>query len=429
MGRRRALPFSLLFLVSLAALGQNAGKPQVSYKLLSIHVKGLTHFKPEQVVSASGLQLGRNAQEQDFKQAAQMLGETGMFTDVAYSYEYSASGCNLEIQVSENDKLVPILFDNFVWFSDDELLSQLHSRIPLFEGHLPLGGGMADEVSTALNAILSEKKISGESTYLRAAAMNGPIDSYIYKVNLHPVLVRNIDFPGASPAELPALQQAAKQLAGQDYLRTKMRPQEKLNLLPVYLARGYLKAQFAEAQAKIASAGPPTLVDVSFPVTPGIQYTLTNIDWAGNSAFRAQELKELVHVKPGEPANAVQLDADLEAMRKLYGTKGYLEAQVKAMPQMDEGKATVNYQLAILEGPVYHMGDLVIDGLSPDATSKMERQWQLKKGDAYDESYLYRFFKTMYHDIGLSQSFKVIPKATVNPQDKTVAVALHFVPK
>jgi outer membrane protein assembly factor BamA len=102
---------------------------------------------------------------------------------------------------------------------------------------------------------------------------------------------------------------------------------------------------------------------------------------------------------------------------------------VKAMPEINDGDATVSYQLAVLEGAVYHMGELVIDGLSPDATRKMELQWQLKKGDAYDESYLRRFFKTMYHDIGLSGSFNVIPKATVNSEDKTVAVALHFMPK
>lgn len=426
--RRLALLLSILLSTCLAR-GQNAGKTKVSYKLLSIHVKGLNHYRQEEVVSATGLQLGRDAQEQDFKQAVQMLGESGMFNEVAYSYEYSTSGCKLEIQVSENDKLVPILFDNFVWFSDEELLKLLHSRIPLFEGRLPLGGGMADEVSTALNAILAEKKISGESDYLRAGKMNGPIDSYIYRLNLHPVLVRNTEFPGAASAELPSLQTNAKPLAGQDYLRTKMRPQEKLNFLPVYLARGYLKAEFAEAEAKIAQDGPPTLVDVSFPVTPGIQYKLTNIEWAGNSVFRAQELQELVHLKTGEPANAVELDADLDAIHKLYGTKGYLEANVKAMPELNESNATVNYQLAVNEGAIYHMGELLIDGLNEDATKKMQLQWQMKKGDPYDDSYLSRFFKTMYHDIGLSRSFKVIPKATVNSEDKTVAVALHFVPK
>ena len=47
----------------------------------------------------------------------------------------------------------------------------------------------------------------------------------------------------------------------QDYLRTNMRSQERLSLLPVYHSRGYLKAQFADSQAKVADDGAQTLVD------------------------------------------------------------------------------------------------------------------------------------------------------------------------
>ena len=81
-----------------------------------------------------------------------------------------------------------------------------------------------------------------------------------------PIVIRSLNFPGATEPETSLLQAAAKPLSGQDYLRTKMRVQEKFNFLPVYHARGYLKAEFAEAQAKVAQDGPQTLVDVSFPV-------------------------------------------------------------------------------------------------------------------------------------------------------------------
>src|SRR5207245_5366665 len=102
-----------------------------------------------------------------------------------------------------------------------------------------------------------------------------------------PVSDRSSGFPGSPPAEVRALHAVAKPLAGQHYLRTKMRVQERLNFLPVYQARGYLKAQFSDAQAKVAEDGPQTLVDVSLPVTPGLQYKLTEIQWTGNAAFPA----------------------------------------------------------------------------------------------------------------------------------------------
>ncbi len=426
----RTLPLtSLLLLLCTVAFAQSARKTKLSYKLLSIHVKGLNRLDQDQIITASGLKLGQFAGEDEFKQAAKKLGETGLFTDLTYSYQYSTAGCNLELQVTENDKLVPVLFDNFVWFSDDELISLLHARLPLFDGHQPLGGNLGDQISEALNSILAERKISGQAEYLPFAPENGPIESYVYRVSFRPVLVRNMEFPGAASAEVPALQAVAKSLAGQDYLRTKMRVQERLNFLPVYHARGYLKAQFSDAQARVAEDGPQTLVDVNFPVTPGLQYKLTEIQWAGNAAFPADKLQALIHLKTGEPADAVQLVGDLQEIQKLYGTKGYLFARVEPTPEIDDSQATVRYNLGVTEGDFYRMGELKIDGVSADSSQKIATQWQMKAGDPFDDSYLTRFFKILYRDVGLSRSMNVVPRKTVNQQDKTVSVSLHFVPK
>jgi len=413
----------------LGVRAQSPAKSKLSYKLLSIHVRGLEHFKEDQVIAASGLKLGQFAGEAEFQQAAQKLGETGLFANLTYKYQYSTAGCNLDMELAENEKLVPITFDNFVWFSDDELIGLLRSRLPLFDGRVPPGGNLADQVAQVLKQILGERKIFGEASYLPAADLNGPVTSYVYQVNMHPVVVRNTDFPGAAAAEFPPLQAAAKSLSGQDYLRTKMRVQERLNLLPVYLARGYLKAKFSDAQAKVAEDGAQTLVDVSFPVAPGLQYKLVKMDWAGNVVFPNDKLQSLINLKAGEPANAMQLLDDLEQVRKLYGTKGYLFAHADQTPEMDDATATVSYQLSVSEGDLYRMGELTIDGIPPANAAKMTAQWQLKKGDPFDDSYLQRFFKIMYHDVGLKVPYNIVPKQSINQKDKTVSVALHFVPK
>jgi outer membrane protein assembly factor BamA len=420
--------FSFVILL-LASLCWSQNKAQLSFKLLSVRVKGLQHLPEDKVVGASGLQLGRTVTEQDFQQAVQKLAETGLFTDVAYKYEYTTAGCNLDFQVIENEKLVPILFDNFVWFSDDQLLSLLRTRVPLFDGKLPLNGALSDQVADALNAILAERKIAGHAEGKQAASLGGPIDAYTYTVKFHPVIVRNMDFPGAAPSDIPALQAAAKPISGQEYLRSSMRPHEKLDLLPVYLSRGYLKAQFSDSQAKIVSDGPRTVVDVSFPVKPGLQYRVADVRWAGFSAFPVDKLQALIHLKAGQPANGVQLDSDLEAVQKLYGTKGYLTAYVKPVPAFDDSGATVAYELNVTEGDQFRMGELSVDGIDPAAADKLIAQWQIKKGDIFDDSYLQRFFQVMYHDIGLSRSYSVVPKQNVDRQSKTVNVALHFVPR
>ena len=422
----RLLPFLLLSVVSTA---QTAQKAQISYKLLSIHVKGLEHFTESQIVEASGLRLGQFAGEEEFKQAARKLGETGLFTQLNYSYKYSTEGCNLELQVAENDKLIPVVFDNFVWFSDEELLALVRDRVPLFEGRAPGGGHLTDQIADALSSILEERKIVGRVEYMASSKDDGPIEAYDYRVRMHAVVVRNIDFPGAADDEVPALQAAAKALSGQDYLRTKMRVQEELNFLSVYHARGYLKARFADARAKVAQDGAQTVVDVSFPVYPGERYRITDIKFAGNSVFPAEKLRALIHLKSGEAANSVELADDLQQLHKLYGSEGYLFAHAEAVPAMDDAAATVAYQLEVTEDEMYRMGELNIDGVPAENAKKMVAQWQMKKGDAYDDSYPQRFFSIMYRDFGLRGSYDVVPKETIDRQEKTVNVALHFVPK
>jgi outer membrane protein assembly factor BamA len=81
------------------------------------------------------------------------------------------------------------------------------------------------------------------------------------------------------------------------------------------------------------------------------------------------------------------------------------------------------------EGDLYRMGDLQIDGLADDAANRMITQWQMKKGDPFDDSYLKRFFESMYRDVTMSRSFNVVPKQSINQQDKTVSMFLHFIPK
>ena len=426
----RRFRFFVPFLVWAGfAIAQTTGKTPISYKLLSVHVTGLHHFTEKQVVSASGLRLGQSAGEEEFKQAAQKLGETGLFTQLNYSYKYSTQGCDLELQVAENEHLVPIIFDNFVWFSDDELLRLLHDRVPLFDGRVPGGGHLTDQIADALAAILAERKIGGRVQYMASGPLNGGIESYDYKLSMHAIVIRNTDFPGATDPETPLLQAAAKPLSGQDYLRTKMRVQEKFNFLPVYQARGYLKAQFAEAQAKVAQDGAQTLVDVSFPVIPGVKYKVTDVKFSGNSVFPAEKLRELIRLKTGEPANSVELSDDLQQIHKLYGTRGYLFAHADAVPVMDDAAQTVAYALNVTEDELYRMGELSVDGIPAENEKKMLAQWQMKKGDPYDSSYAQRFFSIMYRDFGLHGSYDVVPKEAIDRQQKLVNVALHFVPK
>ena len=171
-----------------------------------------------------------------------------------------------------------------------------------------------------------------------------------------------------------------------------------------------------------------TIVDVSLRVVPGPQYKLSGVEWSGNSSFPVDKLQPLLHVRSGDVANAVQLDADITAVTMLYGTHGYLMAAVKPVPQMDDTQSTVSYQLQVHEGDVYKMGDLEIQGLDSRTTARLVDEWKIRGGDAFDSSYPGKFqndIKNLLPTGDWSVSTHVSP----DEKDKTVDVTLRFDPK
>jgi outer membrane protein assembly factor BamA len=410
--------------------GLSSKLPPSASKLTSIKVTGNQNYTEDQIVRESGLRVGQTASDDDFKAASRILGETGAFTDVLYSFQYSGQGTKLTFQVTENAQLVPARFDNFVWFRDKEIMDHLHDTVPLFQGKLPVGGTLADQVSDELQALLVQKNIAGRVDYLRSAHSEGPIDAFIFRVTGPLVRVRSVAFSGASAAELPLLEPLTNHLKGAEYMRSILSVQAEKIFLPVYLSQGYLKAAFNECEAKVVEqTEDEVLVDVTFPVDPGPQYQASAVELQGAKSFPPATLRQLIHQQTGQPANSIQLHDDMEAIQQLYRTRGYMEASVEVSPQMDESHSTVQYLLQVHEGDVFKMGDLDVQGLDSRTTARMVDSWKLTGSDTYDSGYLKKFVQQALKDLNANGDWKVSIHETVNERDKTVDVSLRFDPK
>ena len=423
-----ALLLAYCSLVSAQTHKPSKPLPPSSFKLVSIKVTGTKRYSADEIIAASGLRLGQTVSEDDFKLVSRHLGETGAFSDVAYAFQFSPEGTKLDLQLKDSDHFVPASFDNLVWFSQKELLDDVRAQVSLFRGELPIAGELADQVSNALQALLIEHKIEGHVDYLRTSHQDGPIEGFVFTVTGPNIHVRNVDFVGAAPTELVLLQTAAKKMLNQEFLRSKLRIQADKDLVPIYLERGYLKAAFSDAEPKVVQESPQeSLVDVTFAVDPGRQYKTTDIQLSGNKVFPTDKLRPLVRQQLSQPANAVQLQHDLEAVKKLYRTRGYVAASTEALAETDDAQSTVKYLLQIQEGSVFKMGDLDIRGLDKRATERLFTEWKLLAGDPYDSSYPQRFLKEAADD--LLGEWNIAIHESPNDKDQTVDVSLRFEPK
>ena len=413
-----------------------------SYKLIALEVTGTTRYNDKEILQASGLELGQNVAEGDFREAARKLGDSGLFSDVVYTYSYSGGDAKVEFKLTEVDKskLVPAHFENFVWFTDAELLAAIEQRVPLFQNLLPLTGKLPDRVTEALQAILMDKGLPGRVDFLPEGKQDSDeLIGYVYRDEEVSIRIRNVEFRGATPEQVAFLASAAHRLSDAEYLRSSLAAFARLDLLPLFLERGYLKTAFSPSDARViappaAQTAPQTepvptaevVVDALLSVVPGKQYVVSGVAWKGASAVTTAEASSLFHLPEGKPADAVQLTRDTESLIKLYHRRGYMTAQVRADAQMNDPTSAVHYDLNITEGDLYKMGELEILGLDTQSHDRVREAWKLREGDPYNADYTRKFLDDARPLLPRGAQYSVKINEELNAKDKTVDVTIHF---
>jgi outer membrane protein assembly factor BamA len=415
--------------------------PAAERRLLAIKVTGSKRYSEDAISAAAGLEIGSSLTEDDLKKASRRLGDTGAFSDVAYSYSYTSAGTKIEFHVTDTTDFVPARFEDFVWFSDADLRSRIKQHVPLFDGQLPLSGNLADQVSDVLQAMLVEGAIPGHVDFQRVGKEDSPVEAIVYRVSDVLVRVRNIEFTGAGEAELPALKAAGEKFPSpREFSRSRLNLLVQQQLLPIYHARGYLKAAFGDPQPKAvgmpdASSVPETVevgprnqsvVDVTYTVTPGLQYKLSSLGFSGNREFPTEQLQKMIHLEVGQAANTVRLGNELKDIQKLYGSRGYIGASLKANAEFNDTDSTVVMTVEVKEGPVYHMGDLEFRGLDNSLTAKLREAWKVHQGDVYNAGYIDEYLPLAYKLLPPNFDWEVAPHVTANAHDKTVDVDLVY---
>ena len=121
---------------------------------------------------------------------------------------------------------------------------------------------------------------------------------------------------------------------------------------------------------------------------------------AGQSSVQAQDLNKFCALLPGDPADGNKIQSFWETVRAAYAQLGYLDAAVNPVPKFDDQAKRVTYSVAVTEGPQYHMGKLVLTGLSVEGERRLKKAWTVPPGAVFDKSIYDDFVNT-----GIKASF------------------------
>jgi outer membrane protein assembly factor BamA len=390
-------PLVAVFLVIIAFVVAVAQQP--ARRIAKIEFEGLQRLTPAEAIATSGLKAGEPFSVAALDAAGERLANSGLFGKVGYRTRTNGNLVTIVFQVEETKGgSSPVVFDNFVWFTKDELHEAIKRALPSFNGTATDAGNMTDTIKTALQNLLKERKIPGTVDYAPYTSNNK--QEHLFSVTGVPIPICALHFPGAKNVAEEKLVKSSKELTDVDYSQKSAIAFGGFILYPIYREVGQLKAKFDQPIAKLENtAACSNGVDLSIPVEEGPIYLWAKPEWSGNEALSADDLNSALGMTNGEVANGKKLDKGMIKVQTAYGRKGHLQARVGAEPVFDDAGSRVSYKLTVAEGPQYKMGTLIIKGLSGDDTKALEEVWKLKYGAVLDTGYLETFFNIDGRDV------------------------------
>jgi outer membrane protein assembly factor BamA len=86
----------------------------------------------------------------------------------------------------------------------------------------------------------------------------------------------------------------------------------------------------------------------------------------------------------------------------------------------------VHYDLNIVEGDLYKMGELEIVGLDTQAKARMQAAWHLREGQPYNADYPKKFVDDTGQLLARAVRWAVSIHESLDAKDKTVDVEIRF---
>ena len=132
-------------------------------------------------------------------------------------------------------------------------------------------------------------------------------------------------------------------------------------------------------------------------IEEGWQYRLGNVRFEAADpdksvlAFSASELRQRVHMRPGDLFSIVEVRSSIEEISKLYGGKGYIDMTPEPIIQNADGRGPLDLVIKINEGKQYRVGR--VDFLGLDENSQNQLKAQLQPGEPFNKALVDQLLK------------------------------------
>ena len=315
----RVLSFGTSVILPCLLLASATPQAQTSaLKLAAIHATGQKRYSEAQVVAATGLQTGQVFDPNALNAAADRLGRSGAFEEVQFRYHPEGGQMAVEFTVKEAPKFHRCAFDNFVWFSAQELEDHLRKEVPLYDVLAPESGDLLNEIVVSLQRLLQSHGITAQVEHTQYGKLGSPDWEHLFTATGPSLKIQSVQFQGANGMEEAVLHHEALQLVGRSFSIVACRAYAAAAFVPLYRERGYLRVQIGNASAQVLKHANGTNefeIQVTYPVTEGMAYDWERVEWSGNRVLAPADLDEAFGMERGSLADGKKIDLGWEIGR------------------------------------------------------------------------------------------------------------------
>ena len=387
--RKASIAFLLAAAFAISARAQIApGAPAATAPLREIRAEGLKSVSEPQLGALSGLQIGAEVGKDALQAAADKLVQSGLFAKVKYNFQSRPDGLVLTFHVEEAPR-VPAYFDNLPWFADSELNDAIRAKLPFYDGTLPEAGAVVDQAAEALGQFLVTHGLQAAIEHQSVPNPIGDGNVQQFRINAEALRIAGVEFSDPALNSSPAVRQELPALLGKPYSRTSIDMFLTEQVRPTFLQKGFLRAKLGPPEVRL-TGNPnkklPEQIPVYVPINPGAVYRWKGVEWSGNSVLSTITLTNAIGLKSGDIADGMAIEGGWDRVREEYGRRGYMQTKIDPQATYDDAAHTVAYHVHIEEGKTFHLGSVVITGLSLNAEKHLREAWPIPQGELFDKA-------------------------------------------
>jgi outer membrane protein assembly factor BamA len=376
---------TLLLLFALCA--GPAASQNAAFPLESVTIEG-SAVPQSAIMEIAGLRIATPIDKAAIEQACKELQESGLFASISYRYAPGPKkGYALTLILADQVPLSTATID-IPGTDENEIWQWLTAKFQRFDHQAPQVDAAQKYLANQIEQHLGSR-MRGQHLTVR---METDLKTHKLSLSFQPEVlprIRSVTFSGnqaLASAELGSVLNPI--VLNQEYTERKFAAAIEMNLRPVYEQHAFYRVAFAPGSPQLSETG----VSMNVAITEGAQYQLGKVDLIGEN-LPVNAMLSAGKLPKGKLANWKQIQEGLWEMEKVVKRSGFFEASSSPDRSYDDATHVLDLRISISKGPLYHFGELQIEGLSPELQERARRIWQPKRGDPYDYAYPNEFFQ------------------------------------